>query len=547
MRFRFNHSERNSGNSLAGKLGASLFFAAFLGLGLLFLGLLGMTFVQTVQPYFWPTASAEILSSKIKPDGDDYRVEVHYRYSWNGNTFESDTFTQPKKSFSHYDSAAKALGGLTTGAKASCRVNPKDPSIAVLHLSDLWIGLFVVIPLAFVAVGGFGIWGSWAPDSKAVSPAVSRSMTKAHWLFGAIFTLVGLGTFIAWSLPMWTTAASSSRWIETPCVIISSRVKSHPGDDTPTYSVAISYRYTFGATEYRSDRFNVVGGSSSGSAGKKEIVSHYPQGSTQICYVNPAQPSEALLQRGFSWGLLFGLLPLVFMGVGVAMLFYRPGAMTRALTTSLPAASMPETGELRASTSPWIRLGGTIGAALFWNGIVAVFLVELVGDFRRGHPDWVLALFLTPFVLVGLGLTFAIGYFALALGNPRIQIRLENESPLEPGGTLKLGWKMDGATRRLERLVIYLEGREEATYRRGTSSTTDRSIFFRQPIADITGSWMDFQEGPGSLTIPADVMPTFRAPNNRILWHCRVWGKIPRWPDVNEEFEITLNPPSNPG
>ena len=36
----------------------------------------------------------------------------------------------------------------------------------------------------------------------------------------------------------------------------------------------------------------------------------------------------------------------------------------------------------------------------------------------------------------------------------------------------------------ISRLTIVLEGCEEATYRRGTSSTTDRHVFATLPIAD---------------------------------------------------------------
>ena len=57
---------------------------------------------------------------------------------------------------------------------------------------------------------------------------------------------------------------------------------------------------------------------------------------------------------------------------------------------------------------------------------------------------------------------------------------------------------------------------------------------------------MDFQEGNGALVLPTNLLPSFQASNNRIIWSCKAWGKIPNWPDVNEEFEITLNPSSRP-
>lgn len=45
---------------------------------------------------------------------------------------------------------------------------------------------------------------------------------------------------------------------------------------------------------------------------------------------------------------------------------------------------------------------GALGIALFWNGIVSVFVIELIRDFH-----WFLALFLVPFVVVGVVLAAA--------------------------------------------------------------------------------------------------------------------------------------------
>ncbi len=67
------------------------------------------------------------------------------------------------------------------------------------------------------------------------------------------------------------------------------------------------------------------------------------------------------------------------------------------------------------------KLIGMILIAAFWNGIVSVFLWQIVLSFRRGDPEWFLCLFMTPFVLVGLGLMAGVVYFLLALANPRPQ------------------------------------------------------------------------------------------------------------------------------
>jgi len=49
----------------------------------------------------------------------------------------------------------------------------------------------------------------------------------------------------------------------------------------------------------------------------QRAVQRYPKGAPAFCYVNASSPSESALRRGNLWLLLFGLIPLVFIAVGV--------------------------------------------------------------------------------------------------------------------------------------------------------------------------------------------------------------------------------------
>jgi hypothetical protein len=62
----------------------------------------------------------------------------------------------------------------------------------------------------------------------------------------------------------------------------------------------------------------------------------------------------------------------------------------------------------RGRTQP-LTAAGALAICLFWNGIVGVFVVQLIRDFQ-----WLLALFLVPFVVIGLAI---IGVFFFALTN----------------------------------------------------------------------------------------------------------------------------------
>ncbi|MGA2233102.1 MAG: hypothetical protein ABSH22_19545, partial [Tepidisphaeraceae bacterium] len=51
--------------------------------------------------------------------------------------------------------------------------------------------------------------------------------------------------------------------------------------------------------------------------GKAAIVQAMPPGTRSVCYVRPGDPDDAVLYRGYSVGILFGLIPLVIGGLGV--------------------------------------------------------------------------------------------------------------------------------------------------------------------------------------------------------------------------------------
>lgn len=76
--------------------------------------------------------------------------------------------------------------------------------------------------------------------------------------------------------------------------------------------------------EYRSTRYHVKAGvSSSGFSGKAAIVNRYPPGTETTCDVNPRDPTDAVIERGFTSELFYGLIPLMFMLIGARGLFKR--------------------------------------------------------------------------------------------------------------------------------------------------------------------------------------------------------------------------------
>jgi hypothetical protein len=99
---------------------------------------------------------------------------------------------------------------------------------------------------------------------------------------------------------------------------------------------------------------------------------------------------------------------------------------------------------------------------------------------------------------------------------------------------------------RLASFRIRLEGREEATYRRGTSTSTDRQVFHSEVLFEARHA-LAIERGSLSFAVPADSMHSLAADHNQVVWAIKLEGEIPRWPDLAEEFEIEVRPQAVPG
>lgn len=397
--------------------------------------------------------------------------------------------------------------------------------------------------------------------SRSKSTVASGCVLK---LMGMIFFLVGSGLFIGLSgLPLlnWFSAQS---WPQVPCTILSSSVGSHSSSKGgSTYSVDIRYAYEYDGVPYESDRYNFFGGSSSGYDGKQAVVDRYPAGETRQCYVNPETPGEAVLNRDFTLTYLIGGFGLIFVFVSLLMLFSRTATAERGINatpslfrgenaprnyrytlssgTSAVPVEAPDTGTITLKGG-YNSIGGFVGLLIFaviWNSIICFAVWDSAG-FGEGAFELFSFLFMIPFVLIGLGVAGGAFYFFLTLFNPRPDLTM-TPGYLPLGGAVVVRWSFRGNASRIRKLTIFVQGQEAATYRRGTSTSTDRSVF-EKIVAIETTDAAAIATGEATITMPEFTAPSFNGPNNKIQWQVKVHGEIHRWPDVNEEFELVVHP-----
>jgi hypothetical protein len=546
-------SESKSG--CAGKGFGTIFFGLFFLMGSLFtILILGEAWKQ-LAPWFWPRTDCTILSSGVDATGDDedpYRPQVRYRYEVDGHSYESDRYFRSDGGTSSFDKARDQAARYLSGDAASCRVSPNHPALAVLERRIPWIIFIVLLPLIFVAIGGGGLWATWrgfSGQEDGAIESISQSATsgRGHKFmigFGLLFIAIGAAVFVPMALVPSCRLAISMTWTPTPCTIVSKDMRSWSTDDGTSYRADVNYLYTVGGREWRSNRVDFFSFLGSGYSDAKAVLGRYSEGSSATCFVDPGNPSKSVLERQLRPKQLFGLIPLIFILVGWAVANHgrKKARALRAEEGLTGEFTEPIDGPLvlKAQVGPVGKLGGTIFFALFWNGIVSVFVYQAWKGWQSGSPDWFLTIFLIPFVLVGVAAFGFVGYTLLALANPRPRLTLTPGHP-RLGSALHFEWRLTGRAERLSNLRIYLEGREEATYQRGTDTVTEREVFATFDLVNTDNDW-EIPRGTAELAIPADTMHSFQADSNKIIWEIKVEGEIDRWPDVNQNSPITIRP-----
>lgn len=544
-------------------LGLSLFFGLFLFMGLLFTFFLVREGLTTLNTYRWVDTPCRILESGVEiRDSNEtpYRFIVQYNYEYKGERYVDSTYRRSYDGGGDYTKAFRLTRAYPAGGEAVCFVNPGNPQEAVLKREPPWMLLFIFLPLVFVAIGGGGLYAVWSKrwKSKSITSRASkkdpvRKEKKAKLLLGVFLLFMLLGGGFFWGLcltPLKKIVTAGSR-LEVPCTVRSSQVRSHEGDDSTTYSVDILYRYEVEGETYLSNRYGFIGGSSSGYHGKAAIVKQHAPGTRTVCYVAPEDPADAVLRKDFHPIYLLLLIPPVFFLIGLAGVYGQMKQLRAAPGQDrfLPADarhdegfSVSESGPvtLKPSASPLMKWVGSIIFCLFWNGIVSVFVVQAWQAWKAGHTDWFLTIFLIPFVLVGLGSLLLVLYFFLALFNPRPRVTLGSVS-LRLGDSTSLEWSVKGRRGGIRAFTIKLEGREEATYRRGTDTRTDKNVFVSLPVV-VFDHGLPTGSGSAELNIPGGAMHSFTATHNKIVWYLKVHGEIARWPDIEDEYLLAIQP-----
>jgi ribosomal protein L21E len=262
----------------------------------------------------WPSAPGKVVIAKaevrdvevIDSDRQDkHRVEqrnfanITYEYSVAGKKLRNNRVSigEDRGNFQ----VAETIAKYPVGTIVTVYYNPLHPQEAVLERDlpkGMWgcLGIGTAIVLAIVFGSAIGLHQLTEFASKhLVNPKVSPFVVAASG-FGLLIALFGLA--------LQRRASLARKWPVVPGTIKSSGLEqfmSAPSEPSErgqlTFQSKVSFAYRFNGIEYVSEHASLSGTVSSTSrALMQRYARKYPTGAKVQVYVNPLDPSDAVLE-----------------------------------------------------------------------------------------------------------------------------------------------------------------------------------------------------------------------------------------------------------
>jgi hypothetical protein len=175
----------------------------------------------------------------------------------------------------------------------------------------------------------------------------------------------------------------------------------------------VIYRYEVGGVSYRANIYNASDPGSPWYYGARGIVRRHPSGMKITCYVNPADPTEAVMTRTLSGTQWFGVWPLTIALLGSFTIF------ESATGRKIKFGSHHRWGTL--------ILGAVTASALTFSWISAA---DLIRDWHAGAAEWHEYLITTIAAVMGIGWSIVWVAWARKPGGPNHRKPLAEKPPV---------------------------------------------------------------------------------------------------------------------
>jgi len=397
-------------------------------------------------------------------------------------------------------------------------------------------------------------------------------------IFFALLLVVGCAGIISgivWLIvPEWRV---NHEFVEHTCKVLEKRVVEVPSEKGILYRPEVKIEYEIPPVTYLPVVYDIHHSKWSTRDEAQAAIDRFTEQQTYPCWYDPADQNIAVVVRGYQrwiWPAL--LIPASFVVIGVVGLVYtvlhsgksaeRRAAAVRSVPTPeifdpaigtdpefpyIPSGSditsSPGTRlayRLPLTHSPGWTLFGLLIACLAWNGAVSVFVVMAIHSYFAGAPDWLMTLFIAPFLAVGIALVIVFARLlrrAAGIGPTLVEI---SDHPLLPGKSYRLFLSQSGSLT-LKSIEVSLICEEEAVFRQGTNVRTENREVFRQSLHATAGAIIrpgEPLEAECDLPIPSTAMHSFRASHNQVQWKLIVQGDSVGWQGFQRSFPVLVRP-----
>ena len=438
---------------------------------LAFLSVMAWVFVRmAVAPSLkdWDPVSCRIVKSSVKMENvKEFAFTAEYAYEWLGRRHVSHALSRPgadKHSFKRVMSRLPLLEKYAPGTEHECRVNPKDPSDAVLAVDDPVedpdslpgnVGSVAagIVMLLFYLIGVFMLATAFPGTRRLGTPRTTKLLAVVVFvLFGCPFAIVG-----SYSCAKCARERSAAKeFVPVPAkVLYSGLYSSRSGGrhSHTTYGVRVGYEYVVDGKKYESDRLSVSQVSSSNYDHHRRVADRYKKGDAVTAYVSPVDPRNSVLEKptgigdigAVAIGGLFGFVGFMLVGGGLWML----------LSLFRGKADLPHSFENRPLRRSHAELAALGLFAVVWNVFSWTIVLIFVGE-EQGLRLEPALLVVAVFPAVGLLL---LGCFVVKLVRelraPRLALTLSC-ARWEHGSPAHVNWSLDDPEV-VEALEIFLE------------------------------------------------------------------------------------------
>jgi len=249
-------------------------------------------------------------------------------------------------------------------------------------------------------------------------------------LFGLPFLCVGVGMGVYTARTL-LRAEAVRAWQEVPATVVSCDLKSESDSDGgTTYRVVASYRYEVEGRSYTGDRVSFHSGADNIGSFQQRLYAALSECQRQKkntpCWVNPANPAEAVLSRTLRPELIaFGqLFVFAFGGAGIGLM------MAGAYAWIKRRREQSADGLIRMSGASAHRVW--VAVAVAWNAYAGWLIWELWHLLAPEPVPWPFWLIAAIGVVLALAAGYRLGRFR-KFGVSRFAL---SPAPAEVGGTV---------------------------------------------------------------------------------------------------------------